>query len=109
MEKLLIVMGHHQAYQVTGKVFELANPVFMLYTCYQSLNQANLNIDVSRLSVGSGSSGDTDIQYIKPSELFPKKPAWVEGGSGTSTPPFPLLPGEDIAYEVLSFNFLFQM
>jgi hypothetical protein len=52
--------------------------------------------------VGSGSSGDTDIQYIKPSELFPKKLAWVEGGSAnTIPPPFPLLPGEDIIYEVM--------
>jgi hypothetical protein len=52
--------------------------------------------------VGSGSSGDTDIQYIKPSELFPKKITWVEGGSANTTPPpFPLLPGEDIIYEVM--------
>ena len=57
--------------------------------------------------MGSGSSsGDTDIQYIKPSELFPKKPAWVEGGSANSTPPFPLLPGEDIAYEVWSYLYI---
>lgn len=53
--------------------------------------------------MGSGSSGETDIQYIKPSELFPKKLAWVEGGSANTTPPFPLLPGEDIVYEVCEY------
>ncbi|XP_046642401.1 myotubularin-related protein 3-like isoform X3 [Daphnia pulicaria] len=63
-------------------------------------NGSSSSISSFRLSVGSGSSGDTDIQYIKPSELFPKKLAWVEGGSAnTIPPPFPLLPGEDIIYE----------
>ncbi|XP_032789509.1 myotubularin-related protein 3 isoform X2 [Daphnia magna] len=62
-------------------------------------NGSSSSVSSFRLSVGSGSSGDTDIQYIKPSELFPKKLAWVEGGSAHSTPPFPLLPGEDIVYE----------
>lgn len=56
--------------------------------------------------MGSGSSGETDIQVIKPSELFPKKPAWVEGGSANTTPPFPLLPGEDIAYEVIRISYI---
>lgn len=50
----------------------------------------------------SSSSGDTDIHYIKASEIFPKRdPYWIEGGPANSTvPPFPLLPGEDILYEV---------
>jgi hypothetical protein len=57
----------------------------------------------SRFSVSSASSGDTDIQYIKASELFPKKSPWIEGDPSTttsSTPPFPFLPGEGILYEV---------
>ncbi|XP_057378847.1 myotubularin-related protein 3-like isoform X5 [Daphnia carinata] len=62
-------------------------------------NGSSSSVSSFRLSVGSGSSGETDIQYIKPSELFPKKLAWVEGGSANTTPPFPLLPGEDIVYE----------
>ena len=57
----------------------------------------------SRLSIGSTSSGDTDIQYIqyKASELFPKKSPWIEGDlNSVTTPPFPQLPGEFITYEV---------
>lgn len=55
----------------------------------------------SRFSVGSTSSGDTDIQYIKASELFPKRSPWIEGDSSSvTTPPFPQLPGEFITYEV---------
>ena len=56
----------------------------------------------NRFSVGSASSGDTDIQYIKASELFPKKPPWIEGDvSCVTTPPFPQMPGEYITYEVI--------
>jgi len=50
--------------------------------------------------VGSTSSGDTDIQYIKASELFPKKSPWVEDSADISIPPFPVLPGEGIVFEV---------
>ena len=62
---------------------------------------------MGRLSVGSGSSnGDTDMQYIKASELFPKKAPWVEDGHAGAgvpvPPPFPLLPGEGVIYEVSS-------
>lgn len=60
-----------------------------------------------RFSV-STSSGETDIHYIKASELFPKKIPWVEGGLANSTdPPFPLLPGEDILYEVTLFKYIY--
>ena len=52
-----------------------------------------------RLSVGSGSSGETDIQYIKASELFPKRPIWVEDSCPATTPPFPLLLGESVSFE----------
>lgn len=47
------------------------------------------------------------MQYIKASELFPKKIPWIEGGlASSSDPPFPLLPGEDILYEVRRCQFI---
>lgn len=43
------------------------------------------------------------MQYIKASELFPKKAPWVEDGHAGAgvpvPPPFPLLPGEGVIYE----------
>lgn len=62
-------------------------------------NGSLTSISSHKFSVGSTSSGDTDIQYIKASELYPKKSPWVEDSADTSTPPFPLLPGEGIAFE----------